>query len=621
MRDVYRPLMERVAERDFFPIALHISGPLLEWLEVHDAPYLDLIGRLATDAKVELLSSGYYEPVLAALPRRDRLEQLEWMRDALVRRFGVQPAGLWLTERVWEPDLAADLAAAGLRYALVDDRHFLVSGFEREALHAPFWTESDGRHVALFPIDEHLRYLIPFQPPAATATYLRELRAKGRHLAVLVDDGEKFGGWPGTKEWVYQHGWLDEFLDTMTGLVTAGEIRLSTLAAALEAVPSGGIAYLPTASYREMEGWSLPPAAAARLSGIERDLGAERLAGPDGALVRGAHWKNFFVKYAEANRMHKKAQLLSALCRARGNPEGARRAIGRAECNDAYWHGVFGGLYLPHLRSAIWRNLAAAEGELRAHEALAVERLDVDGDGCEEVWIHSAAFSAVVSPARGGAVEEYTLFDHGINYAATLARRREAYHQAAPPSPDEIAAALTAESTPSIHDLEKGLRLERLPPVDRDARAIFVDRVLAADLPLEAYAHGEYSALVSWAGARFVADVQREDGAVEVVCRPATGAAPAGLLEKRLRFGADGHLAVMYRWDPGALPAAASFAVELSLAQPLHVRSVPAAEAWSFRITTVSKSERGLDETVQGQSITPRWPVALGGGRIELTPA
>ena len=95
-RDVYRPLLERIREREFFPIVLHISGPLLEWLEAHDAAYLDLIGRLASDGKVELLSSGFYEPVLAALPRQDRLEQLTWMRDAIRRRFGVEPAGLWL---------------------------------------------------------------------------------------------------------------------------------------------------------------------------------------------------------------------------------------------------------------------------------------------------------------------------------------------------------------------------------------------------------------------------------------------------------------------------------------------------------------------------------------------
>ena len=615
-RDVYRPLIERVAEREFFPIALHISGPLLEWLEAHDAEYLDVIGRLAAEGKVELLSSGFYEPVLAALTRQDRLEQLAWMREAIERRFGVTPAGLWLTERVWEPDLAADLAQAGLRFALVDDRHFLVTGFERDALHKPYWTESDGRRVALFPIDERLRYLVPFQPPAATAGYLRELSAKGQRLAVLVDDGEKFGGWPGTKEWVYERGWLSQFLDAMTALFAGGEIRLSTLAAALEAVPSGGIAYLPTASYREMEGWSLPARAAARLAAIERDLGAERLAGPDGALVRGAHWKNFLVKYPESNRAHKKAQLLSALCRARGNPDGPRRAIGRAQCNDAYWHGVFGGLYLPHLRGAVWHNLAAAERELRQGEPLTVERLDVDGDGLEEMWVHSASFSAVVSLERGGAVEEYTLFDRAINYADTLTRRREAYHElAAARPPDASGSGQDGSATPSIHDLEKGLHLDRLPPVDRDERALFVERILAAELPLEAYAQGEYVALESWAGTRLAGEVHRDGGAVEIVCR-----GTRGLVEKRIRFTTDGHLSVAYRWDPAALPPGAFFAPEISLAQPLKIRSMPEAEAWSFRITTVSKSERGLDETVQGQSVTPRWPATLGAARIDLTP-
>ncbi len=206
LRDVYRPLVERLAERRFLPFTLHLSGPLLEWLEAHDAAYLDLIGRLAADGHIELLLAGFYEPVLASLPPADRVEQVAWMREAIRRRFGVAATGLWLTERVWEPDLAADLAAAGVRYVVLDDRHFLVSGFERDQLHAPFWTESGGRRVALFPIDERLRYLIPFKPPAAIAAYLRELRAAGRPLAVFVDDGEKFGGWPGTKDWVYTRG-------------------------------------------------------------------------------------------------------------------------------------------------------------------------------------------------------------------------------------------------------------------------------------------------------------------------------------------------------------------------------------------------------------------------------
>src|SRR5262245_435675 len=145
VRDVYRPFLERLAERNFLPIALHVSGPLIEWMERYDPSYLNLIGKLVSAGKVELLLAGFYEPVLASLPREDRIEQIHWMRDAIRSRFGVQANGLWLTERVWEPDLAADLATAGVRFALVDDRHFLVTGFRRQDLYAPRWTESDGK--------------------------------------------------------------------------------------------------------------------------------------------------------------------------------------------------------------------------------------------------------------------------------------------------------------------------------------------------------------------------------------------------------------------------------------------------------------------------------------------
>ena len=593
LRDVYHPLIERLTAHRFFPFALHLSGPLLEWLEAHDTAYLDRLGRLAVDGHVELLLAGFYEPVLASLPRADRIEQIGWMREAIRRRFGVEATGLWLTERVWEPDLAGDLADAGVRYVLVDDRHFLVSGFEREALHAPFWTESGGKRVAVFPIDERLRYLIPFKPPASIAAYLRELRAAGRPLAVFVDDDEKFGGWPGTKDWVYTRGWLDQFLDAMAALVTGGEVQLTTPGVALGEVPSAGLVYLPTASYREMETWALPPAAAARLAALERDLGEERVAGPDGALVRGGHWRNFLVKYPEANRMHKKMLALSALSRDRGDPPAARRAIGRAQCNDAYWHGVFGGLYLPHLRAAIWRNLAEAERALRQGEQLAVEQLDLDCDGQTEVWIHSSAFSAVVSPTRGGVIEEYTVFESGVNYGDVLTRRREVYHEV---SADESKTAHPGDGTPSIHDLERTSRLQQLPPVDQVDRALFVDRVVAGD--------GSHE-VASWARAAFDVSVTTTAKAAELVLRAAS-------LEKRLSFKPNGELTVSYRWDGAAFPADAFFCTEISVSKKLALDVAPVAFA------TVSRSERGFEETVQGYAYTPRWPARSGEGRVTL---
>ena len=613
VRDVYRPFLRHVRAASFFPITLHVSGPLIEWCDQHEPELLDDIAELAGDGRVELLLAGFYEPVLASLPRADRLTQVSWMQETIRRRFGAEATGLWLTERVWEPDLTADLHDAGVKFILVDDRHFLASGFSRDRLHAPFRTEHDGKPIALFPIDERLRYLIPFQPPEDTVEYLRSLRAQGQRLAVLADDGEKFGGWPGTREWVYEKGWLDRFIRAMQDVIDAGEVVLSRFDDALDAVPSGGLAYLPTASYREMEGWSLPTPAALRFIALEKELGDERLR-TDGALVRGAHWRNFLVKYAESNRMHKKMLALSRLCRDRGDPPVARRAIGRAQCNDAYWHGVFGGLYLPFLRAEIWRNLAEAERVLREGESLQCEAIDLDGDGHDELWIHSSRFSTVISPARGGAVEELTRFALGENLADTLTRRRESYHvtavqEAAAPHASTHGAA---GSAPSIHDIEQAPMLSELPPADLDDRALFIERVLPAWLTLAKYARAEYVPLESMARQPMSAEVACGEAQVRV-----TLVASDGSVTKELTFFPDGAARASFSWQPSRYPEDAWFTTEISVSRPIRIEA-PGATIWEHPIETVAKSERGLDRTLQGTCYLVRWPVHLGRGEVDL---
>jgi alpha-amylase/alpha-mannosidase (GH57 family) len=610
VRDVYRPIIERTTAAGFFPLTLHVSGPLLEWLEQHDTAWLDMIGRLTADGKLELLLAGFDEPILASLPRPDRLEQISRMREFLKRRFGVQATGLWLTERVWQPELAADLAAAGVEYTLVDDRHFLVCGFQHDELHRPHHTESDGRRVGLLAIDERLRYLIPFRPPEETASYLRELREQGHGLAILADDGEKFGGWPGTKDWVYGSGWLDTFLQTMAKLTSAGEIQLSTGQEAFRQVASGGLAYLGTASYREMEKWALPPEAQRNLTKLEEELGPKDLAA-SASFVRGGHWHHFLVKYPESNRMHKTMLALSTLSRTRGDPREARRAIGRAQCNDAYWHGVFGGLYLPHLRNAIWRQLAIAERVLRQGESLAYEALDLDYDGYAELWIHSAQFSAVISPQRGGAIETLTRFSDLTNLADVLTRRRESYHEIPTQQPQDHGDGQSG--TASIHDIERASRLKTLPPVDAEPRAILVERLLGADVSAEDYANARYKPIQSWAAVPMNARVSVDDGGGF-----ATVVLQGNDLEKRLRFDVTGCLEVAYSWKAAAAAANAVFAPELSLAREVALRLQPDTEVWRSTITTVARSERGFEATVQGFSLTPRWPARLGACSLEL---
>jgi len=429
-------------------------------------------------------------------------------------------------------------------------------------------------------------------------------------MAVLADDGEKFGGWPGTKDWVYGSGWLDSFLRAMEQLTSAGEIQLSTGQAAFRQVPSGGLAYLGTASYREMEKWALPPEAQRNLTKLEEELGPKDLEA-SASFVRGGHWHHFLVKYPESNRMHKTMMALSNLSRTRGDPPEARRAIGRAQCNDAYWHGVFGGLYLPHLRNAIWRQLALAERVLRQREPLAYEELDLDYDGYPELWIHSAKFSAVISPQRGGAIEAFTRFSDLSNLADVLTRRRESYHEIPQQSAGGGHGDGNDGGTASIHDIERGSRLTALPPVDAEPRAILVERLLGADVSADDYANARYKAIQSWAAVPMSARVSLSDDAVTIVLQ-------GNDLEKRLTFDVSGCLDVAYAWNAAAAPPNAVFAPELSLAREVSLRVQPDAEIWRSKITTVARSERGFEETVQGFSLTPRWPARLGGCSLEL---
>ena len=642
---VYLPFLERSAARGFLPMALHVSGPLLEWLEGAGHRFLDLTAELVERGSLELLLSGFYEPVLPALTREDRLEQIGWMRAWLERRLGARARGLWLTERVWEPGLPRDLADAGVEYVLVDDRHFLVAGFERHQLDRPWRTESEGRTVTVLPIDQRLRYLIPFRSPGEIGRHFRALAASGQEMVVLADDGEKFGGWPGTADWVWKSGWLESFFDEIERLTEAGVLTLVTPSDAIARVPAGGLAYLPTASYHEMELWSLPPVAAESLERAEVAL--EGVPGAASA-TRGGHWRNFLARYAESNRMHKKAQQLSELCRAAGDPPEARRAIGRAQCNDAYWHGVFGGLYLRHLRDAIWANLARAEAILRAGEGLAAEWLDADADGDEELHVHSSRFAAVVRAHRGGVLTELTHFASGVNYANTLTRRRESYHrtageeamatgsadvgaQGAGPGDGAEAgggaahraggvsagapAASDGAAMPSIHELEEGLRMETLPPVDLDVRALFVDRMLPGRLEERSYRDADYAPIHDWARERFDAELTVGRSLV-ILALEAEG---VHRLSKTYELGEAGALSVAYRWDPAAFPEDALFAPEISVETDPGLRFEPEpAAVWRHPIVTVSKSEDGLEESVQGESITPLWPSGVGSVRIHV---
>ncbi|MBI1798513.1 MAG: DUF1926 domain-containing protein, partial [Candidatus Eisenbacteria bacterium] len=142
--------------------------------------------------------------------------------------------------------------------------------------------------------------------------------------------------------------------------------------------------------------------------------------------------RGFMMRYPESNRLHKRMlrasrRLHAVVDRDRAWKE-ARTRLWRAQCNCPYWHGVFGGLYLPHLREAVYRELIAVERWV-APGLPHVEFGDFDLDGDDDALIETHDWAAWVS-ARGGALWALDDRRRGRNWGDTLARRPEAYHEA-----------------------------------------------------------------------------------------------------------------------------------------------------------------------------------------------
>jgi alpha-amylase len=484
-QQAYRPFLALVAGHPWFKFALHNSGCLWEWLQAHHPEYLDQVRSLARRGQVELVGGGFYEPVLPAIPERDRQGQLEMMSTFLESEFGARPAGAWVAERVWEPALASTLADAGIRHAALDDAHFKSAGKFEHELDGHFLTDDQGKTLAVFPISQKLRYLVPFHPVDEVIGHLQSLRRDDRDVvAVLADDGEKFGVWPGTHDLSYTKGWLKDFLAALER--NRDWLTTATYAECLASGGPRGRIYLPTGSYAEMGEWVLEPPAEAVYQELAGRLKAEGSYQRYSPFVRGGIWRNFLTKYPEANNIYRKMLQVSAKAAAAG-PE-ALRELYRGQCNCAYWHGIFGGLYLPHLREALYRHLIRAESLIAAAPpGVAVETLDFDGDGRDEVLLSSPAMNLYLAPAQGGTIFEWDLRGKEYNLLDTLARRPESYHA-------KVVARHRDHGTDgkSIHEMtaakEEGL--EKLLAYDDCRRIALISRILGPSAALADLAAG-----------------------------------------------------------------------------------------------------------------------------------
>ena len=469
----YLPFIEVLERHPNIKISLHYSGSLIDWLKLTHPEFFKRIKNLVKRHQVEILAGGYYEPILSLIPHSDAQAQITMLKKSIKKLFSWQAEGCWLSERIWEPKLPFILNRAGIRWTIVDDSHFKSAGLDPENLFGYYISEEEARPLAIFPASERLRYFMPFKLPQDTIDYLKDLYQTQKVKCVcFADDGEKFGLWPGTNKWVYEQKWLENFFTALEE--SASWLSIKSFSQYLNEYPPAGRIYLNCASYREMMDWS------------------------DG------YFRNFLLKYEEANWMHKRmlyvSQQLSKISSQRRKnlrQTNARQHLYMAQTNDAYWHGVFGGLYLNHLRSCVYSHLIEAEKLIRNSGVgeNRLDMLDLDCDGQTEIILSSSHLSCLFSPHRGGALLELDYKPKSINLINTLMRRKEAYHQKI--RQNAINASRSSDQPQSIHNMKnvKQAGLEDFLFYDLSPRYCCLDHFLNKLTKLEQFFRCEYEEL------------------------------------------------------------------------------------------------------------------------------
>jgi len=671
-QDSYLPFLDVFSRYEAIRISLHISGPLMEWLDATHSDYLDRLAELVARGRVEIIGGAFYEPILAMIPSRDRVGQIRSYTHWLESRLGATVRGLWVPERVWEQAFTRDLVDAGIEYTVLDDFHFKNAGLTEAELYGGYLTEDEGRVLTVFPGSERLRYTIPFADPHETIQYLdRMAQDHPNAVAVFGDDGEKFGTWPETKKHVYTDRWLERFFDAL--LAHRDWIQLSTLAEAADQTPPVGKVYLPDSSYREMTEWALPVRQQEQYERITHDMQHDPRWPVLRQFVRGGYWRNFKVKYPESNEMYARMMSVSRRLSAAEDSghdgeliDQARAELYRAQCNCSYWHGAFGGIYLPHLRNAVYHHLIAADNLLDQAtrppgEWVEAKIDDFNFDARQEVQLANDRLLTLLAPAAGGQMYELDCRAIRHNLLATLARRPEAYHA-------KVAAGANVGQghVASIHDrvVFKQEGLDRQLQYDQHLRKSLLDHFFDLDVSLEQLARGQAVEQGDFLAGVYEARVRRNPNRIQVllvregmaagqpvrITKGVTLNAGSAVLEiaylleglprdRALHFGVEfnfaglpagaddryfhdlkqqrlGQLGTQLNltdaYGLGLVDEWLGIDVGLKLSKPTHF--------WTYPVATVSQSEAGFELVHQAVCVIPHWHVVADAeGRWSVT--
>jgi len=541
--EAYLPMIEALERHPKVRLSLHYTGSLIDWIEEAHPEFLQRVAKLVQRKQVEIVSGGYYEPILPSIPDADKIAQIRRLTERISRDFGVKASGMWIAERVWEPGLPRLIREAGIEWTILDDVHFKNVGLEDSDLYGYYATEDQSPVLKVFATSKAMRYTIPWRPVSETIETLRSLATPdGRRILAMGDDGEKFGSWPGTREYCWgttsSNSWVEQFFTALEQ--NSAWLHTIPVGEYARNYPALGRIYIPTSSYIEMTEWALPAKKSYSFGKLLHRLEEEKR---DNILqfMRGGFWRNFLVRYPEVNNQHKKMlRVHDAVYAAGASEETGLVQLWKAQANDTYWHGLFGGIYMGHVRSAIYHHLIKAENaadrvRFGTGHWQRYEFTDFDRDSQNELLVESNTQDLYIDPQRGGTLFEWDMRRSEHNLLSVMTRREESYHQilreyelerrkrlasAALKNPTkQVDGGSTEPASPHTTIRTKEPDLDRLLVIDPYRRNSLIDHFLAAGTTLSRFAEARFEEQGNFVEQPYAAEVMQDEESISVALR------------------------------------------------------------------------------------------------------
>jgi 4-alpha-glucanotransferase len=514
--EVYEPLLDLLEASSTLRLSLSFSGNVLEHALARRPAFLDRLGILQRDGRIELLGGAFYGPVLSAIPERDALGQIQYTTAFHRQHLQSNPSGVWLALQAWDPALPSVLTAAGVDYTLLDAGHFLAAGCGVHDLEGYYTTERSGQAVSLVPLHREIGVKIA-RGDKDLPNFFEGLAARGRGEASLFAfsmEGHALMRGAG--------------LESLTELVATHSHWLKTELPGefVGRQASRGRVYLSGCVDPSLSRWLRPAEAGRRYLALSEALEGIGMLEDARPLLGPVLWDNALVKYPEANRLHKRMLRVShrvdklrsvvlASARKSSETEGVERArsllgkactaLWQAQNHCFYWHGpqAIPGLYDARARGHALRLLLSVERTVDrllkdpSLQQWTLSRGDFDADGVEELLVRTPHFSALIHPRLAGGLVELDLRQSMLSVQSEFSPVDE-------PEPIHLAGheiALVFEDADERAAWEGGAAAaDQLPRsgLSMRRRGAFVDRFLGPETTLSSFARRQFRELGSF---------------------------------------------------------------------------------------------------------------------------